>query len=121
VKRLSIGAFLLGSSLVHAHSHEPYEFKKYLTESQFKLTVDVQNHFKNPTCYDIEVNGSVFLPYRTCLEPSEKRSIAIWLQSPADVVTKQTVCSIAVSTGSISTRMCTKVSTLYAKKYLSHD
>lgn len=102
-----------------AHGHSPQKFNKYLIDSAFELKINLVNGFSKKTCFDIEINNKINPMLRQCLAAKARRKISVWLQSPADVKTTNTVCSISDIPG-IKTRMCTQAVTFYPATQLGN-
>lgn len=119
MKKLLLALLLASSASVQAHGHYPQQVEKYVTDSMFEVEFDLSNHFQTRTCFNIEVNGKIVTPYRTCLQPTRSKKMRVWVSSPPDVQTENVVCSIAENKGSINTRMCTSALTLFPLKYLT--
>ena len=107
------------STTVSAHGHYPPRIDKYVTDSLYELQFQLSNHFEKQTCFDIEVNGSILSPMRTCLQAGQVKEMGVWVKSEPDIETQNIVCSIADSQQSVRTRMCSDAMTLFPATYLS--
>lgn len=119
MKKVLLALLLTASTGALAHSHMPQEITEYSTSEIFQVDFEVGNYFPKKACFDIEINGKVFAPYRTCLNPKRTKKLNVWVKTLPDVTTTNMICSIADSDGQLRTRMCTTVNTLYPKTYLS--
>ena len=120
LKRLAIILLLAVSTNVIAHGHYPQKVDKYVVDSLIEVEFNLSNHFSEKTCFDIEVNGEIMSPLRTCLQSGKSKDMEVWVHSEPDVETRNIVCSIADNPGSIRTRMCTDSLTLFPRNYLSN-
>lgn len=104
----------LFSASAFAHGHYPQTVgPKYVLSKVYNLEFNLGNHFKQKTCFDIEVNGKIFAPYGVCLRAGQTKKMSVWLPSQPDTETTNVVCSIAKNKGSINTRMCTTAKTVF--------
>lgn len=104
----------LFSASAFAHGHYPQTVgPKYVLSKVYELEFNLGNHFKQKTCFDIEVNGKIFAPYGVCLRAGQTKKMSVWLPSQPDTETTNVVCSIAKNKGSINTRMCTTAKTVF--------
>ncbi len=110
---------MLFPTVTLAHGHSPQKISKYVVDSVFELKINLMNGFSKKTCFDIEVNNEIKPTLRQCLAPKASRNVSVWLQSPADVQTQNTVCSIADISG-MKTRMCTQAVTFYPATQLGN-
>ncbi len=110
---------MLFPTVTRAHGHSPQNFNAYIVDSVFELKINLVNGFSKKTCYDIEINNKINPMLRQCLAAKASRNISVWLQSPADVQTQNTVCSISDIPG-MRTRMCTQAVTFYPATQLGN-
>lgn len=104
---------LLVPSLAMAHGHQPQKHKEYLVRPYLDFEFTVTNGFAKKTCFDIAVNDEIYVPLRTCLGSKQDKTMRVRIKSPADVVTKSTVCSLADNKAGMRTRMCSEITTLF--------
>ncbi|KII75401.1 hypothetical protein [Vibrio renipiscarius] len=108
---------LFFSSSALCHGHAPQIVDKYVTDSIFEFEFKVSNGFSKKTCFDITVNEEIKPQLRTCIPSKGTRKMSVWLESKPDVQTRNLVCSIADTGGSMKTRMCSDLLTLFPATY----
>lgn len=120
MKKIVLIAALFFTGFAHSHGHFPQEQKGYSTSEIYEVNFDLKNAFAFPTCFSIEVNGKNIAPYRTCLEPKQRKPMRIYVESKPNEITYNEVCSIADQHEKLTvrTRMCTKVKSYYAQAHL---
>lgn len=108
---------LLFSSGALSHGHTPQVVDKYVTDSTYQFDFKVSNGFAKKTCFDITIDDVIQPQMRTCIPSKGTRKLSVWLKSEPDIQTRTMVCSISDISGSMKTRMCSDILTLFPAKY----
>ena len=116
--RIFLFALFAFSYPVFSHGHWPQKIEGYSIDEVYEVKFELSNHFKKRTCFDIEINGKIYSPYRTCLRQKQKKNISVWVKTEPDVQTRNVVCSISDDKDKVRTRMCSDVITYWPKSLL---